>query len=72
MVVVVDADDETRLTRLAARGLSGTDARARMAAQANRADRLAAADVVVANDGSRTDLARAVDALWGQLVDRRA
>lgn len=72
VVVVVDADDETRLTRLAARGLSGTDARARMAAQASRADRLAAADVVVANDGSRTDLARAVDALWGQLVDRRA
>jgi dephospho-CoA kinase len=72
VVVVVDADDETRLTRLAARGLSGTDARARMAAQASRADRLAAADVVVPNDGSRTDLASAVDALWGELVDRRA
>ncbi len=72
VVVVVDADDETRRTRLAARGLSGTDARARMAAQASRADRLAAADVVVPNDGSRTDLARAVDALWAQLVDRRA
>jgi dephospho-CoA kinase len=72
VVVVVDADDETRLARLAARGLSEADARARMAAQARRADRLAVADVVVANDGSRTDLASTVDALWTQLVDRRA
>ena len=72
VVVVVDAEDETRLTRLAARGLSEADVRARMAAQASRADRLAAADVVVANDGSRTELAHAIEALWAQLVDRQA
>jgi dephospho-CoA kinase len=45
-------------------GLDRAAALARLAAQASRADRLAAADHVVANDGSRADLVREVDELW--------
>jgi dephospho-CoA kinase len=64
-VVVVDADPETQVARLLARdGLDRDAALARLAAQASRADRLAAADHVVANDGSRADLVREVDELW--------
>jgi dephospho-CoA kinase len=64
-VVVVDADPETQVARLLARdGLDRDAALARLAAQASRAERLAAADHVVANDGSRADLIRAVDELW--------
>jgi len=66
-VVVVDAADSTRLARLAARGLGRDEAQARMAAQASRADRLAAADFVVANDGTLADLDDAVDELWAAL-----
>jgi dephospho-CoA kinase len=66
-VVVVDAADQTRLARLAARGVERADALARMAAQASRADRLAAADHVVPNDGTLADLDIAVEALWGEL-----
>ncbi len=66
-VVVVDASDQTRLDRLAARGLGRADAIARMAAQACRDERLAAADYVLLNDGTLPELDRAVDALWAHL-----
>ena len=67
-VVVVDAAEQTRLDRLAARGLGRDDALARMAAQAGRERRLAAADYVITNDGSLTDLDAAVSALWTYLA----
>jgi dephospho-CoA kinase len=70
LVVVVDAEESTRLARLAARGLSPSDARARMAAQATREERLAAADFVVPNDGSLAELRDAVSALWAELLLR--
>lgn len=66
-VVVVDADDEVRLARLERRGLPRQDALARIAAQADRATRLAAADHVVDNSGSRTALESQVRALWATL-----
>jgi len=68
LVVVVDAPDEVRVARLVARGLSETDARSRMAAQADRESRLALADVVVDNSAGPDELAAAVDSLWEQLV----
>jgi len=68
-VVVVDAAEQTRLDRLAARGLGHDDAVARMAAQADRARRLAVADYVVDNDGTLADLDAAVEDLWAQLID---
>lgn len=67
-VVVVDVPPEVQLARLAERdGLSGAEAHSRLAAQASRAERLAVADHVVRNTGTRADLARAVDRLWREL-----
>lgn len=71
VVVVVDAPDKARLRRLTmVRGMTETDARARMASQAPRAARLAAADEVVVNEGSLDDLADAVTGLWKRLAAR--
>lgn len=70
LVLVVTATEDTRLARLiASRGMSEAQARARIGAQAPEADRRAAADVLLANDGALADLHAAVDALWrGRLV----
>jgi dephospho-CoA kinase len=71
-VIVVDADDEVRFARLLRdRGMSRADAEARMAAQATRAERLAAADYVVANNGSLDDLDRETDRVWSELLALR-
>jgi len=71
-VIVVDADEEVRYARLLAnRGMSRADAAARMAAQASREDRLAAADYVIANNGSLEDLDEETDRLWSELVTLR-
>ncbi|MGA4542265.1 dephospho-CoA kinase [Uniformispora flossi] len=73
LVVVVDASPETQLDRLVRfRGMAEADARARMAAQATRADRLAIADVVVDNDGPIDDLAPQLEALWLRLTGKPA
>lgn len=69
LVVVVDAPVELRLSRLAGRGLTREQARARMAAQADDAARRAAADVWVGNAGTRQELAELVRSLHtGRLV----
>jgi dephospho-CoA kinase len=71
IVVVVDAPDEVRLERLVqVRGMDPDDARARMAAQATREARIAAADVVIDNGGSLADLDAQVQELWWELRDR--
>ncbi len=68
LVVVVDADEDVRVRRLAeTRGMGGDDARARIAAQASTAERRAAADVWLDNGGDRDAVLRAVDELW---IDR--
>jgi dephospho-CoA kinase len=68
-VVVVNARREERLRRLMAeRGLSQTEAEARLGAQASDEQRLAVADVVLDNDGTREDLMVAVDQLWATLT----
>ncbi|MGE9697499.1 MULTISPECIES: dephospho-CoA kinase [unclassified Streptomyces] len=72
LVLVVDASPETQLSRLTGdRGMSEADARARMAAQATREQRLAAADLVIPNDGTREELAERVREVWRSL-ERRA
>lgn len=69
LVVVVDAPDDVRVRRMAEhRNMTADEARARMAAQAGRDDRLAAADVVLDNSGTPEDLRHAVDALWEERV----
>jgi len=67
LIVVVDAPDELRLERLVRRGMTREDAERRMAAQATREERLAAADVVIDNAGPLADLEPQVDRLWSQL-----
>lgn len=68
LVVVVDAPEEAQLDRLTRlRRMSEAEARSRIAAQATRADRIAAADVVIDNSGSVEDLVPQVDELWARL-----
>jgi dephospho-CoA kinase len=63
-VLVVDCPPEVQLARLLARdGETPEGARAILAAQATRDERLAAADDVLVNDGSLADLDARVDAL---------
>jgi dephospho-CoA kinase len=72
VVVVVDVSPETQLRRLTERGMNEADARARIAAQATREERRAAADVVIANEGDLESLRKQVQALWERLsVARR-
>ena len=68
LVVVVDAADPVRIARLVRdRGMTEQEAAARIAAQAPREQRLAAADVVLTNDGTPEELAAQVDALWDRI-----
>ena len=68
LVVVVDAPDEVRLARLEDRGMPEAEARRRMAAQCSRADRLAAADVVLDNSDGLDALEPQVEQLWRELT----
>jgi dephospho-CoA kinase len=68
VVVVVDTPPQAQLERLVgARGMSRSDAEARIAAQATRAERLAAADHVISNDGTLAELGERVAELWAAL-----
>ncbi len=58
--MVVDCDDDHRLARILARGMSHDDAIARMNSQPDRGEWLAVADLVVPNQGSLRDLAESV------------
>ena len=70
-VVVVDVPEEIQVERLVRlRGMAGEDARARIAAQASRTERLAAATVVVDNAGSLDELRNRVDEVWDGLCAR--
>ncbi|MFE4692272.1 dephospho-CoA kinase [Streptomyces sp. NPDC056749] len=73
LVVVVDAKPGTQLDRLVRlRGMTESDARARMAAQATREQRLAVADLVIDNDGPLEDLEPQVRTVWSELTARAA
>ncbi|WP_328912822.1 MULTISPECIES: dephospho-CoA kinase [unclassified Streptomyces] len=69
VVIVVDASPATQLDRLVRlRGMTEEEARARMAAQATREERLAVADVVIDNDGPLHALEPQVRAAWDTLT----
>lgn len=73
LVVVVDASPGTQLARLTAlRGMTEEEARARMAAQATREQRLAVATLVIDNDGPLEALEPQVRAVWKELTERAA
>ncbi|MCX5225543.1 dephospho-CoA kinase [Streptomyces sp. NPDC006553] len=72
LVVVVDASPETQLDRLVRlRGMAESEARARMSAQATRAQRRDVADLVIDNDGPLDALEPQVRKVWDEL-ERRA
>ncbi|MGH3675126.1 MAG: dephospho-CoA kinase [Mycobacterium sp.] len=68
LVVVVHADEETRVKRLIKRGMDEADARARIAAQAPEEQRRAIADVLLDNSGSQGELSEQARDLWYQRV----
>jgi dephospho-CoA kinase len=71
LVIVVDVPPERQVERLVARrGMTPEQARARMAAQASREQRLALADIVIDNSGSLADLDRRVADVWADLRQR--
>ncbi|MEU8144159.1 dephospho-CoA kinase [Nonomuraea sp. NPDC048901] len=71
VVIVVDAADEVRIARLAEhRGMPEHDAKARIAAQATRQDRLAIADIVIDNEDDLDDLEARVAQVWDDLLAR--
>ncbi|MET9664259.1 dephospho-CoA kinase [Streptomyces sp. NPDC006475] len=73
LVIVVDAAPETQLDRLVGlRGMTESEARARMSAQATREQRRAIADLVVDNDGPLENLEPQVREVWTELTRRAA
>jgi dephospho-CoA kinase len=68
-VIVVDVPPDVAVERLVGqRGLSETDARARIAKQIGREERIAKADRVIDNSGDLTALDAEVDELWEWLA----
>ena len=68
-VVVVDADEEIRVSRALARGgLQEAEIRERMARQMDPLEKKARADYVVDNNGNLGDLAVQANRLWGELT----
>ncbi|GAA4080275.1 dephospho-CoA kinase [Streptomyces hundungensis] len=71
LVVVVDATPQTQRDRLVRlRGMTPQEADARMAAQADREQRLAVADLVIDNDGPLAALEPQVRKVWSELLAR--
>ena len=72
-ILVVDADESQQVQRLMSRdSVSAEQARSILAAQASRADRLKAADDVLVNSGSVSDLRQAVDRLHQRYLEMAA
>jgi dephospho-CoA kinase len=67
--MLVDIDPELAVARLMKfRGFSEADARARIASQMPRHDRLKLADLVIDNSGTREDLLLEVDRAWAWIA----
>jgi dephospho-CoA kinase len=70
-VLVVDVPPDVAVERLIGqRGLTEADARARIAKQIGREERIAKADRVIDNSGDLTALDAQIDELWNWLRDR--
>ena len=69
-ILVVDCDEATQCSRVVARsGISPAEARAILATQASRAERLAVADDIVFNGGGRDDLNAQLAALHRRYLE---
>ncbi|MEI7058126.1 dephospho-CoA kinase [Nocardioides sp. CCNWLW239] len=69
-VIVVDVPVETQVERAVSRGMAEADVRGRIAAQASREDRLAAATYVIDNTGTLEDLRKRVREIYDSLAGR--
>lgn len=71
LVLVVDVPQEVQVERLRRdRGMTDEEAKARIASQATREQRLAVADLVVDNAGTLDQLDARIDELWPALAER--
>ncbi|HEY0475009.1 MAG TPA: dephospho-CoA kinase [Kribbella sp.] len=71
VVLVVDVPPQLQLERLTGRrGMTDEEAKARIASQASRQDRLGAADIVVDNSGTLEQLDQRVAEVWEELAGR--
>ena len=68
VVVVVQAPVETRLARLAVRGIQVADAHERMARQASDEQRAAVADILIDNSGGEAALREQVERAWAAIL----
>ena len=66
--VVVDVDQDARTERLRRRGMDAQEVARRIAAQPQRGEWTAAAEIVIDNSGDREALERQVDMLWKRLT----
>nr|WP_223110987.1 dephospho-CoA kinase [Aeromicrobium senzhongii] len=73
VVIVVDVPEQLQVDRMVRdRQMTEQDARARIAAQASREERLAVADVVIENTGTLEQLSARIDEVWKDLVEPSA
>lgn len=73
VVVVVDAPEEIQIRRLQLRrSMTEKQARARIAMQASREERISVAHYVIDNSGTMEQLAAQVHVLWSELRQREA
>lgn len=71
VLLVVDVDRETQIQRLHERdGATRAEAEARLAAQAPREQRSAAADVIIDNSGDIAELRKFIERIWAELPAR--
>ena len=68
-VVAIGCSEQTQLARLAAKGLTEPQARARIRAQLPVQQKLDRAQYAIWNDGSRAALARQAEMIWGKLKE---
>lgn len=66
-VIVVEAPQDVRLSRLVERGMDADGAQARIRVQASDEERRAFADFVIDNSGDRSHLEREMDRIWAGL-----
>ncbi len=72
-VWVVTSSPDTQLKRLVEeRGMNEDEARRRMAAQSPQEEKVARADVVIANDGSLAEFYAQLEAAWAQVEKKLA
>jgi len=71
LIVVVIADEETRVRRMTSeRGMAEAEARGRIAAQAPDPERQATADIVIENDSTIEELHRRVSEAFERIAER--